>query len=854
MIREHERNTLHDLLQSRRSALVHGEPGVGKSWLVRDVCTSVGDQWHIEQFTGTAAGTDLTFCASAHLLPASPVTAEPFLVASVISALEERCGSKQLLLVVDDLNRIDPGTTAVIHQLASRGTVVLATARTAELAEPAVEPMWKDGWAELVHIDNVPQSDYGSLVTSVLGPSTPQLDAELWRLSDGNPLATLELLRGAHASSVLVSTDRGWELNGALPVPRAATERISERRDAYDESTRRALDIVGIAEPINRTLAAQWGIAAALPQLERDGLTISEEVPNGVVVRCAHPLLGDAVRAAVSALRRADLCGELVTAVDLSDPALGRLDVLRLARFALDGDIDIPLDVRVEAAGEALGTFDLALATRLIESIEAADRSFVAHMLAGRCHVFSGDFGEAETSFVAAENVAENEVEAAVAIAARAEMLIFMAGDPVTARSLLTDALESTTSAAARGELAAPLALAAGVTGDFGPALTLGDELLESAELLPATELSLLVVNTLAQGMAGPSSTARGRVARGLALAPDLRGVNPVAETQLGLNAMFLDLAELDGTAAIARGRASLAAAQAAGHPTAEWRMLLAIHLAYAGALEEALTLADEGVAEVKTFDPFGLYAMVTSVYAWLRAISGDTESAAAGLHHADEQPSINEARARVWRDRAEAALTAHHDLEAAAAQALEGASRAVAGHLHTWGSMVAHDATAYGANAAPALDAINAHANDSALTQCLADHAHARADHDLSGIDLAAERLTTGGLLVAGLEAAIAAISHEPDQAAMARRALAVHLQADGLPGPLPSAIVLPAHPLSEREFAVALAATTGNTSKAIADDLFVSTRTVDNHLGRIYQKLGIKSRAELTQVLSSS
>jgi DNA-binding CsgD family transcriptional regulator len=56
---------------------------------------------------------------------------------------------------------------------------------------------------------------------------------------------------------------------------------------------------------------------------------------------------------------------------------------------------------------------------------------------------------------------------------------------------------------------------------------------------------------------------------------------------------------------------------------------------------------------------------------------------------------------------------------------------------------------------------------------------------------------------------------------------------------------------PLTRREREVATLAAAGLSSKDIADRLFVSVRTVDNHLGRIYDKLGISSRAELTEVL---
>jgi DNA-binding CsgD family transcriptional regulator len=44
------------------------------------------------------------------------------------------------------------------------------------------------------------------------------------------------------------------------------------------------------------------------------------------------------------------------------------------------------------------------------------------------------------------------------------------------------------------------------------------------------------------------------------------------------------------------------------------------------------------------------------------------------------------------------------------------------------------------------------------------------------------------------------------------------------------------------------------GLTSRTIAEQLFVSVRTVDNHLQQAYVKLGIKRRSELAAHLARS
>jgi len=42
------------------------------------------------------------------------------------------------------------------------------------------------------------------------------------------------------------------------------------------------------------------------------------------------------------------------------------------------------------------------------------------------------------------------------------------------------------------------------------------------------------------------------------------------------------------------------------------------------------------------------------------------------------------------------------------------------------------------------------------------------------------------------------------------------------------------------------------GLTNREIAETLFVTTKTVENHLGRTYTKLGIRSRTELAAALA--
>ena len=55
----------------------------------------------------------------------------------------------------------------------------------------------------------------------------------------------------------------------------------------------------------------------------------------------------------------------------------------------------------------------------------------------------------------------------------------------------------------------------------------------------------------------------------------------------------------------------------------------------------------------------------------------------------------------------------------------------------------------------------------------------------------------------------------------------------------------------LTPSELRVVRLATDGRTDREIAQDLYVTVKTIEDHLSRAYDKLGIDGRAQLSQVL---
>jgi DNA-binding NarL/FixJ family response regulator len=56
------------------------------------------------------------------------------------------------------------------------------------------------------------------------------------------------------------------------------------------------------------------------------------------------------------------------------------------------------------------------------------------------------------------------------------------------------------------------------------------------------------------------------------------------------------------------------------------------------------------------------------------------------------------------------------------------------------------------------------------------------------------------------------------------------------------------PNHGLTLRELQVLRHVASGKSNKAIAEELFISERTVDRHVSNIFNKLGVASRVEAT------
>ena len=148
---------------------------------------------------------------------------------------------------------------------------------------------------------------------------------------------------------------------------------------------------------------------------------------------------------------------------------------------------------------------------------------------------------------------------------------------------------------------------------------------------------------------------------------------------------------------------------------------------------------------------------------------------------------------------------------------------------------------------------------SDTGLIGLRAAHTRALVDGNAAALDeVSTEFEAMGAILLAAEVAADAArawraADRRREASAAANRSGALAARCDGVRTPALALADEPA-PLTKREREVALLAAQGLASKAIGEQLYLSVRTVDNHLQRVYDKLGVRGRDGLSAALGTT
>jgi DNA-binding CsgD family transcriptional regulator len=809
--------------------------------------------------------------------PGSAIVTPALAGRAVTALIGTAAAGAPLLLAVDDVQWLDPASAGILafalHRLRDLPLGVLVTCRT-DTAPQWLEDSRPTQGRSRFTVGPLDAADLTELVEQRLGrPLTRAVRRQLARDAAGNPLLALELAE---------RQDHGGDIP---PMPARLEGLVTERLRRLPAA---ALEPLGAAACLAAPTVAQVTAALGRPA----GGWLDRALDQGLIkisegrIQFRHPMYALAARAAVPPSVRRNLHAKLAAVVDDEEE---RADHLVRAADGPDGAVAEAAERGADVA-RARGAPEIAAglaeaAVRLTPPADDPDRR--RRLVAAAYHrAATGDTGAGRAHLRTA-------VHGVPGGAARAEltwrlaMLTFLEGDLPEAVGLLEQALvDSSGSPALHATVSIKLAGMLWWQGRLREALDHGRTALAGAEL---TNDPVVLVDSLMLHLRTATAAAVDNppaLARRLELAAQAAGARaPHDQAELALAG--LNLIRGDHRAAADKVRQlyqravdegdEIGVVQIAAH-LAEIRLML-------GEVGTARLLAREAlrnarrVASPSALEP-ARYAMAV-----VDAYTDGTDAAeeALGQLHAscDRQGKVmvglmaRALRGVVRLTRGDAAA-AHRDLGAVIDALQEigvrepaylpavwsdldalvqlgelDAASDLAQHLHERG--LALDRPYALATAARARAVVAAARGDLAGAQPLLEEALRHHERYLWPLDRARTLLALGGVLRRAKRKSAAR--------AILREALAEFDRVGAVPWAAKATAELsriggraPVDGLTPAERQVAGLVASGRSNAEVAAAMFLSAKTVAHHLTRVYAKLGVRNRAELTRFLGNS
>jgi len=315
--------------------LLEGDAGIGKTtvWEAGVAAARVAG-FRVWGCRAVAAETQLPFTAVADLLadelddalpmlpvpqrralrtallidePSGPPLDDRAIAAAVLGVLRLACSRVPLLIAIDDVQWLDEPSQTVLEfalrRLRSERVGLLLSRRGTSQEPPlALERSLAPIDVQSVILQPLGPSALYQMIRLRLGTTLPRpVLRRLYSISGGNPFYALEIVRAlAGEPAALSATD-------TLPVPRTLVQLVHERMAALPGETRRLLEIV--AALYDRRVAT----AIELAREERLEGSIDRAVAAGVLVvregrlDFAHPLLASGVYSSMGPERRREV-------------------------------------------------------------------------------------------------------------------------------------------------------------------------------------------------------------------------------------------------------------------------------------------------------------------------------------------------------------------------------------------------------------------------------------------------------------------------------------------------------------------------------------------------------------------
>ncbi len=885
-------------------AFVYGETGMGKSAMARHLLSTFQGEFVPFLVAPASALSSISYGALAPFLveaSAEDMASPLAVLRKVMAYFRTRAAGRRVLVLVDDVHLLDDDSSHLLSQLVTSRIISLAAfARPTTPVSDELASLCRDGLLERFDVGPLSTDEAFDLCRRVLGSTIVRGASD--RLRDeasGNPLFLRAILDEAVARGCLTRSDGIWALDvDEVAVPVALIDLVRSITVGLDEPGRKAFDLVALAGVMAFTDLVLLTSEAAVSALLDEGIIRSVRRDPAFVMQ-AYSLYGRVGRFLVPIGRSSTLHGELrsVVARDADLPAAA---VIRDVLWSLDCGESVRDDHLIEVAELALTNLDPRAALRCAGAVRTERLLGLA-----RIHRASAlmELGRMDESRVATDGYPEatvgpKQVYAAGNLAVRqvlaggedpraladiiewwSSCLRFWSGglgtDPTAGQRPGADPTSSEPVPGPRlyrreaGFAAELQECAHQFVVVQGLAWNISGHYDRTAEVLsrfitvesPGRRVSILANAILAEalGALGRATEGHRHALAAVAAAEMHQQIVP----DLHRVAFFRYVSLLVHSGEFRAAEEALAAYDPGGASDYSFiggtlAVLDAVLDARRGSFREALDTLQPALASLRTSDQESLLPYALGVTAWAAAALGEAEVAA---RCSQELAGVQGRGSRQYALLGRAFDTVGLALLRQDSGFSSLMPLAVAARREGWASAakdILELASVLGVVQAPTLLQEVARTVEGAEAAILLDYASALVDLDAAALAAAGDRAESSQKYMLATDACRRAMElYASGGDARAQRALAAVLRRrrSRIDGGLAQELVdiEGATPLTSRELEIARLAVKGLSNRDIARTLTVSTRTVEGHLYRIYVKLGISRRDELTAELGS-
>lgn len=873
-------SVLADLRSAELSgALLVAEAGMGKSALANVVVSKLEHEMPVFRIHASAALTGIPFGALAPLLPVlsaddtdSPLAVMRALLGKLRPAAARGTDTTPLM-VVDDAHALDEASADLLSQLMASGRVrmLVLTRSITEIPAGIPAQVWSGAIARH-HLQPLTESQVHELCSQVLGgPVLSTTSAELAMRSGGNPMFVLALVAETRRNGALTERHGVWLMGANADPPQGRlADLLKAQLSGLSGEEREAMEIIALAEPVPVAVAFKLGLHRSVDALTAANLVTVEDEGNRLL-RPRHPLYGQLVRHMVPAARSARL-RQRVLAI-MPDDTESMDGLLRSVGWSLDCGAAVPDEQLLRAAYMANNFFDSDFALRAAGEIKDSALLPAARIQKARAHYHRANFDAARELVTGTVEAAADLTTAKLGTLLRVQLLQRLAHVPdgfhearaaweaaiqrieqtAAAAGTLDEELEADIASSWRGAalLGALIAVAGG--DHRGTESAVRDLLVQARE---AQDAEAVLVSLALLGEIHSSS---GRAESAVALTREALSI--VAHSEHRFLTYYQFVLHRHLSALLWAGywdevlssvhQDPVGASQSALRVGGTVDFCLAIMELRRGNLAAALPKLTAAIEGMRTHDPDGNLAVALSIAAQLAAGAGDLERADELLADCDrlEPRGTVSTRFIARGNRLAAGYARTGDPKALAAlreageQAEEHGLAAAEFELRCL-SMRAGDPTV--------MNRLLKLSEEIQGPRGRAVNVFARAvlDQDVQGLLRFASEpkdVDARALGPMALQEALRIAKSQGDRTQIQRVQRMIGKSSAGAEtGRSASA---PA--LTRRERDVAGLVAKGYRNAEIAGQLFLSVRTVEGHIYRIFEKLGISRREELTAEL---